>query len=86
MFTTLIICDAGGNYSQVYYDTMVLEFMTMMERGKLLFFFFFVFDNLSNFNIGRLLLLALAQSCQSMAAATPESFDCSVGKCLETDV
>lgn len=39
MFTTLIICDAGGNYSQVYYDTMVLEIMTMMERGKLFFFF-----------------------------------------------
>lgn len=42
--------DADGNYSQVYYDTTVLEFMTRMERGKLFLGFFFVFflvcDNL----------------------------------------
>lgn len=71
--------DADGNYSQVYYDTTVLEFMT-----RIIFNFFFFFD-VWQF-IGRLLLLAPAQSCQSMAAAISESFDCSVGKCLETDV
>lgn len=76
--------DADGNYSQVYYDTTVLEFMTRMERGKL-FLNFFLFFGVWQF-IGRLLLLAPAQSCQSMAAAISESFDCSVGKCLETDV